>query len=91
MACKKVYNDVAWVPLGRGNPHRDPAALKEWQNKLSSELEFHRFAQFEFFQQWEKVRDLCSRHGISIMGDIPIYVAHDSADVWAHPRVVSPG
>ena len=87
MACKKVYNDAAWSHWDAGIRHRDPAVLKEWQNELSSELEFHRFVQFEFFQQWEKVRSLCSRHGISIMGDIPIYVAHDSADVWAHPEL----
>ncbi len=62
-------------------------SLKEWQNELSSEMEFHRFAQFEFFRQWERVRDLCRRHGIRIMGDIPIYVAHDSADVWTHPEL----
>src|ERR1700757_1563948 len=87
MACKRVHHDVAWVHWDAGIRQRDPAALKKWQCDLSSELEFHRFAQFEFFRQWEKVRSLCSRHGISIMGDIPIYVAHDSADVWAHPEL----
>ena len=87
MACKKVHKDVAWVHWDAGIRQRDPAALKEWQNELSSEMEFHRFAQFEFFRQWEKVRDLCRRRGIRIMGDIPIYVAHDSADVWTHPEL----
>jgi len=87
MACKKVSNDTAWVHWDAGLRHRDPTVLKEWQNELSPELEFHRFAQFQFFRQWEKVRDRCRRHGISIMGDIPIYVAHDSADVWAHPEL----
>ena len=87
MACKKIHKDVAWVNWDAGLCQRNPAVLKEWQNELSSELEFHRFAQFEFFRQWEKVRSLCRRHGISIMGDIPIYVAHDSADVWAHPEL----
>ena len=57
------------------------------EKKLSSETEIHKFAQFEFFRQWEKLRTHCSRCGISIMGDIPIYVAHDSADVWAHPEL----
>ena len=87
MACKKVYNDTAWVHWDAGIRQRDPSALKHWQKELSSELEFHRFAQFEFFRQWGKVRDRCRRHGINIMGDIPIYVAHDSADVWAHPEL----
>ena len=57
------------------------------QKRLASETEIHKFAQFEFFQQWEKLRSHCTRRGISIMGDIPIYVAHDSADVWAHPEL----
>jgi 4-alpha-glucanotransferase len=87
MACKKVCNDTGWVHWDAGIRNRDPAVLKEWRSKLSPELEYHRFVQFQFFRQWEKVRDRCHRHGISIMGDIPIYVAHDSADVWAHPEL----
>ncbi len=87
MACKRVHNDTAWVHWDAGIRQRDPAAVKQWRNELSSELEYHRFAQFQFFRQWDKVRDRCRRHGISIMGDIPIYVAHDSADVWAHPEL----
>jgi 4-alpha-glucanotransferase len=87
MACKKIFKDTAWVHWDAGIRQRDPDVLKEWKDKLSSELEFHRFAQFQFFRQWGKVRDRCRRHGISIMGDIPIYVAHDSADVWAHPEL----
>jgi 4-alpha-glucanotransferase len=84
MACKAVHKDVAWVHWDPGIRDREPAALQQWQSKLSSEIEFHKYAQFEFFRQWEKVRTHCVRCGIRIMGDIPIYVAHDSADVWAH-------
>jgi 4-alpha-glucanotransferase len=84
MACKKVFHDTAWVHWDEGIRQRDPDVLKEWRRELASELDFHRFTQFEFFRQWEKIRSLCRRVGISIMGDIPIYVAHDSADVWAH-------
>jgi 4-alpha-glucanotransferase len=87
MACKGVYKDAVWVHWDPGLRQRNSAALKEWQNKLSSETAIHKFAQFEFFRQWEKLRTHCSRRGISIMGDIPIYVAHDSADVWARPEL----
>ncbi len=87
MACKRVYKDVAWEHWDREIQQRDSSALKEWQNKLSSETEIHKFAQFEFFRQWGRLRTHCSRRGIRIMGDIPIYVAHDSADVWAHPEL----
>jgi 4-alpha-glucanotransferase len=87
MACKRVYKDAPWVHWDARIRQRDPAVLKEWQSELSSEMEFHRFAQFEFFRQWKKLRERCTRCGISVMGDIPIYVAHDSADVWAHPEL----
>ena len=87
IACKRVHKEAAWVHWAEGIRQRDSAATKEWQDKLSSETQVHKFAQFEFFRQWEKLRDHCARLGISIMGDIPIYVAHDSADVWAHPEL----
>ncbi|MCU1304149.1 MAG: 4-alpha-glucanotransferase [Candidatus Sulfotelmatobacter sp.] len=87
MACKTVYKNAAWSHWDHDIRHRDPSAVKEWQTKLSSETEVHKFAQFEFFRQWEKLRTHCSHRGIKIMGDIPIYVAHDSADVWAHPEL----
>jgi 4-alpha-glucanotransferase len=85
MACKRFHNNVAWTHWDRNIRQRDPAALEEQRDKLSSEIQIHKFAQFEFFQQWERLKAHCARHGIKIMGDIPIYVAHDSADVWAHP------
>jgi 4-alpha-glucanotransferase len=87
MACKRVHKDAPWVDWDAGIRQRDPAALEEWRNKLSSEIQAHKFAQFEFFAQWETLKAHCSRLGIRIMGDIPIYVAHDSADVWAHPEL----
>jgi 4-alpha-glucanotransferase len=87
MACKGVYKDAVWADWDFGIRQRDSFALEEWRQKLSSEIEVHKFAQFEFFRQWQKLRTHCQRHGISIMGDIPIYVAHDSADVWAHSEL----
>jgi 4-alpha-glucanotransferase len=87
MACKRVHKDAPWVHWDAGIRQRDPAALNEWQNKLTSETQAHKFAQFEFFRQWQNLKAHCTRLGISIMGDIPIYVAHDSADVWAHPEL----
>ncbi len=87
MACKRAYKDVAWVHWDAGIRQRKLAELHAWQNKLSAEIEAHKFAQFEFFRQWEKLKAHCIRLGIGILGDIPIYVAHDSADVWAHPEL----
>lgn len=87
MACKEVYKGAAWVNWEPELRQRNSAVLRKWQERSSSEIETHKFAQFEFFLQWEKLKTHCTQHGISIMGDIPIYVAHDSADVWAHPEL----
>jgi 4-alpha-glucanotransferase len=84
MAGKDFHHGVVWTEWETGLAHRDPIVLSQWREKLSREVEVHKFAQFEFFRQWADLKRRCRRHGIRIMGDIPIYVAHDSADVWAH-------
>lgn len=58
------------------------SAVTKWKNKLKDEIEFFAFCQFEFFQQWGKVKAYANERGIKIIGDIPIFVAADSADVW---------
>jgi 4-alpha-glucanotransferase len=87
MAGKDLHNGAVWTEWDPGLRQRDPNALSQWREKLSEEVEIHKFAQFEFFRQWESLKDRCHRNGIRIMGDIPIYVAHDSADVWAHQEL----
>ena len=87
MACKAIHKNVAWVHWDAGIRQRNPASLQEWRTRLSADIAVHKFAQFEFFRQWQELKDHCQRRGIRIMGDIPIYVAHDSADVWAHPEL----
>jgi 4-alpha-glucanotransferase len=67
---------------GDGTPALSPLAAK-----AKPEIEMYMFAQFEFFRQWESLKRHCQRCGIRIMGDIPIYVAHDIAEVWAHPEL----
>jgi 4-alpha-glucanotransferase len=83
-AAKDFHGGVVWTEWDRGLSQRDPVALLEWRNKLSEEISTCKFEQFEFFKQWQDLRNRCKRSGIRIMGDLPIYVAHDSADVWAH-------
>ena len=85
MACKAAHKGVAWTDWPPEIRLRGPAALRDWRAKLAPELEILKFCQFEFFKQWRKLKTYCRDRGIRIMGDIPIYVAHDSADVWAHP------
>jgi len=87
MACKGVHRGAVWTNWEPAIRRRDAAALKEWSTTLSHEIEVFKYWQFEFCRQWDNLKTHCHQRGIRIMGDIPIYVAHDSADVWAHPEL----
>jgi len=82
MAAKDAHGGIAWTGWEPELAARRPAALARWSVRLAEEIATHKFWQFEFFRQWGALRDACQRRGIRIMGDLPIYVAHDSADVW---------
>ena len=66
---------------------RDPKAMKAWRKKLASEVDNYRFQQFLFFSQWLELKTFANANGVQIIGDLPIFVAFDSADVWAHPEL----
>ncbi|MFW5942230.1 MAG: 4-alpha-glucanotransferase [Chloroflexota bacterium] len=65
--------------------HRQPGGLEKWRRKLEDEVQQHKFLQFLFFQQWQALKAYANERGIRIVGDVPIFVAFDSADVWANP------
>ena len=67
--------------------NRQPAALRAYEDQLREEIGFHLFCQFLFRRQWMALKQYCNSLGISLMGDLPIYVAEDSADTWTHPEV----
>jgi len=87
MALLEAHDGKSWhlweSPLAR----RDPAALEAKAKELQAALELHRFLQFKFFEQWSRLRAYANRKGIQIIGDISIYVCHNSADVWANPEI----
>jgi 4-alpha-glucanotransferase len=85
MACKDAHHGAIWTSWDPQIRKRDPQAVSEWSRKLAPELKAYKYWQFEFFQQWGQLKKYCQQRGICFMGDVPIYVAHDSADVWAHP------
>ena len=62
---------------------RRPAALEAVREQLAEETGFYVFLQLIFFRQWKKIKDYANQRGISIIGDLPIYVSPDSAEVWA--------
>ena len=86
MALKDAHNGIAWVRWEREFVRRDADALQRARQQFSEEIETHNFAQYVFFKQWTQLRQHCIDRRIRIMGDLPIYVAHDSADVWANPE-----
>ena len=82
MAAKDAHGGVAWNQWEPALAAREPKALEQWRKRLAKGIAEHTFWQFEFFRQWNALRAECNRRGIRVMGDVPIYVAHDSADVW---------
>jgi 4-alpha-glucanotransferase len=84
IACKRHHDQVMWPNWETGLRHRNPEALAQVRRDLASEIQAYEFWQFVFFRQWHRLKAHCHRRGIRMMGDIPIYVAHDSADVWSH-------
>ena len=62
----------------------NPEAIAAWTSRLEPEIRFYKFSQFHFYRQWSDVRRYANEKGVKIVGDIPIFVAHDSVDVWAN-------
>jgi 4-alpha-glucanotransferase len=83
MAVKDAHDQAAWTSWGADIAHGDPAAVVRWAARCAREIRLHKLMQFLFFEQWQRVRNECRARSIAIMGDLPIFVAHDSADVWA--------
>ena len=87
MAIKGSQNDVAWQEWPKPLKLRDEKALAESRIKLSNEIGFWNFLQYEFNKQWIKLKNYINAAGIKVIGDIPIYVSADSSDTWAHPEL----
>ncbi len=84
MAIKQAHDGAAWYDWCSDLKSRDSAALQRAQNDYADDIAFHKFLQFEFNRQWVSLKEYANQNGIKIIGDIPIYVALDSADVWAN-------
>ena len=83
MAVKDAQGQAAWTAWEPDIARRDPSAVARWSVRCAREIRLHKLTQFLFFEQWQRVRDRCRARSIEIIGDLPIFVAHDSADVWA--------
>jgi len=100
MALRKSHDLRSWQEWETDLATREPAALANARDRLAHQIENEKYQQWQFFQQWLAVKRYANRQGIAVIGDIPIFVALDSADVWANthlfeldedlrPRVVS--
>ncbi len=85
MALKGANQGMPWYSWDRPIANREPDALQTARTQLADDIYFHKFLQFEFFRQWTLLKQYANQKRVQIIGDIPIYVAHDSADVWANP------
>ncbi|MDG4476986.1 4-alpha-glucanotransferase [Thiovibrio frasassiensis] len=84
MALREEFHLQPWFAWPEDIGRRKPEALALWRETLAERILFHKFVQFCFFSQWQILWDYAHCHGIRLIGDIPIYVALDSADVWAN-------
>jgi 4-alpha-glucanotransferase len=85
MACKTHFGNQEWPLWEKDIKFRTPEAVAKYSQLLKEDMEFWKFCQYKFYGQWEKLRRYANERGISLIGDVPIYMALDSADVWVHP------
>jgi 4-alpha-glucanotransferase len=85
-ALKDAHGGVAWNEWSARLVRREPEALRIAREELGEQIEAQKFYQFLFFRQWASLKTYCNERGILLVGDIPIFVALDSADVWTHPE-----
>ena len=83
MALKDAHGGASWTTWEKGAATRDEGALAQWRQRLTREIDRYRIEQYLFYSQFDALRHAAKQREILIMGDLPIYVAHDSADVWA--------
>ena len=86
MALKQFHDGQCWTEWELDIAWRNPEAIKTWSQKLQPEIQFQKYLQYEFFNQWSALKQYANDRHVQIIGDIPIYVAHDSADVWGNPK-----
>ena len=86
-AMKECYYGASWNTWPPELETRDLSALAEWRERLANDISVIKFLQYEFFRQWKLLKAVANEAGIEIIGDIPIFVAMDSSDVWASPHL----
>jgi 4-alpha-glucanotransferase len=86
-ALRADHGDQVWTAWPETFRRREPAALREARRKYADEIAFHEFVQLAFDRQWRRLREHCRSRNVALLGDVPMFVAHDSADVWKNPEL----
>jgi 4-alpha-glucanotransferase len=84
-ALKESHHGAPWYEWEPELVRREPAALREQRAALAESIRYYEFVQYAFDQQWKALRGACEAQGVRLVGDLPIFVAQDSADVWSRP------
>jgi 4-alpha-glucanotransferase len=87
MALKEHFQGKSWNQWDADIAKREPSAITRYTEKLAASIFYHKYMQSEFFRQWRTLKDYANQNEVYLFGDLPIYVAHDSADVWSHPKI----
>lgn len=85
MVLREALHEQVWFAWKPNLVRRDPATMARWDTTLAQELLFHKHLQFFFFTQWMRLKAYANQRGVKLVGDIPIYVGLDSAEVWSKP------
>ncbi len=87
MALKKHFGGRPWNRWEREAAFRQAEALERFRALLAAEIAYQKFLQYLFFRQWLELKDYAHKQGVRIIGDLPLFVAHDSSDVWSRPHL----
>ncbi len=87
MACKDHHGGACWSEWDKGLVRREESSLNEFREKLNDDIQFHKFVQFIFIKQWKELKNYANGKGIKIIGDMPIFIAYDSSDLWANKEL----
>lgn len=87
MAVKDFLGGVSWIEWDEEIRLRKPKAMKKYEKELADDIAFYSYQQYLFSKHWSALKEYANKKGIQIVGDIPIYVAFDSADTWAKPEL----
>jgi len=87
MAAKEAHGGIVWKDWDSGLVLRQKKSLDEWTKKLADDIFYQKFVQYEFMKQWTSVKKYANEKGIKIIGDMPIFIAYDSSDLWANKEL----